>query len=278
MRREALPIAVLVSGIALVALTDPAAAAPGHDSNMEALIQSLTNRLVFVALTVGLLVEGALVYGTIKYRNSGEASPNTENPRFHLSYVVAVTVILLFVGLASFQTFGAMGTVSTGAADTPDEAVTVHVIGQQWLWKFQYPEEKVVTVDKMAVPVDTPVRLIFTSEDVVHSFHAPEIGLKQDAFPSQRNELLFTPTDQGTYDVYCAQFCGREHSEMLATLHVLNATEYETWINEHSVGEEPATTDIGTPTENNSTARNASTATTAAERQYSTSTPIPAHG
>lgn len=227
-------IAIITTAIVIVAV-HPAAAAPGYDSNLERLIKTLTNRLIFLAVAVGLLVEGALFYAIVRYRNSGEAKPTETNPRFHITYVVAVSLILLFVGLASMQTLAGMNQITSPkeAGALPDDVVQVNILGQRWLWSLEYPEENVTTYETIVVPVNQTVHLNLTSDEVIHSFHVPSLGLKQDAFPGQQTEIVFTPTDTGTYRIYCAEYCGRGHYTMLGTIRVVNRSTYKQWLDQH---------------------------------------------
>lgn len=238
MQRRPISLAAITVGtitIGLLVAVHPAAAATGYDSNIERLIRTLSGKLIFLAAAVGLLVEGALVYAIIRYRNSGNAEPTETNSRFHITYVVAVSLILLFVGFASVQTLIGMNQATTPAQTgvPAEDTVQVNIVGQRWLWSAEYPNENITTFETFAVPVNRTVRLNLTSQQVIHSFHAPALGLKQDAVPGQQTELVFTPTDTGNYTVYCAQYCGTGHYDMLANLLVLNESAYENWVDEH---------------------------------------------
>lgn len=221
-------LAVLVAGFLWVA-TLPTAAAAEYDSSADALIGELTGQLVVLAVAVALVVEVVLLFVVVRYRNSGEARPSGSNPRFLVAWSLAIGVILLFVGIASLQTMVALNQQSNSP---PNDAVRVDVVAEQWLWTFEYADTDVTTSNTLVVPVDQPVHLRFTSEDVIHSFHAPALGVKQDVMPGQRNSVTFTPTETGEYRVFCAEYCGVGHSRMLATVRVVDGPEYDDWISE----------------------------------------------
>jgi cytochrome c oxidase subunit 2 len=111
----------------------------------------------------------------------------------------------------------------------PADAKEVHVYGQQWLWQFEYKNGKVLN-NEMVVPVGTPVKLIMTSKDVLHSFYVPSFRIKQDVIPGRYTMLWFQAEKLGEFHVFCTEYCGLDHSKMLATLKVVPVDEYEKWL------------------------------------------------
>ncbi|MCF2207921.1 cytochrome c oxidase subunit II [Halobacterium salinarum] len=241
-------VPVLVAGIAvLVAFVDPAAASSGYQSATEELIRNLNSQLVAAAITITLLVEGILVYTVWKFRNADEAKPTKENRRLEITWTVATAVVLLFVGVSAY---GAMGTpylLSSGddvqAAMANEDSATVTVEGVQWYWNYDYAgsnvsmssgagNDTVVGNQPLVLPADTEVTIQTESNDVIHAFHAPELGLKMDALPGQQNHLVTNDLDEGTYQLYCAEFCGAGHSKMLSKIHVVDRDTYDAYIND----------------------------------------------
>lgn len=231
MRRSTFPLVALPGGVVARLATPPAAAA-GADSTTDALIGALSSRLIVLAVTIAVLVEIALLYALLRYRNTGEAHPPEYNPRLHITWVIAVGVVLLFVGVASLQTMAALD--QQQHEEPPEDAVQVEVHAQQWNWAFEYPAANVTNRGTLVVPANETVHLRLTSRDVIHSFHAPELGLKRDANPAQWNTLTFTPTSTGEYDLLCAEYCGQGHSTMLGTVRVIEPSEYEDWLDEQA--------------------------------------------
>src|SRR5256885_5559602 len=93
----------------------------------------------------------------------------------------------------------------------PASAMEVHVTGKQWMWKVQHPEGR-REIDELHVPVNTAIKISLTSEDVIHSFYIPALRIKQDAVPGEYRTLWFRATRPGTYHLFCAEYCGTDHS------------------------------------------------------------------
>jgi cytochrome c oxidase subunit II len=108
-------------------------------------------------------------------------------------------------------------------------ALEVKVIGQQWSWRFEYPDQEVASTE-LVVPVDKQVLLRLTSEDVIHSFWVPEFRVKQDAIPGGFRELRVTPNMVGEFQMVCTELCGTQHAYMTAPVRVVSQTEFEEWI------------------------------------------------
>ena len=111
----------------------------------------------------------------------------------------------------------------------PDNAMEVLVTGKQWMWKLQHPNGK-RELNTLHVPIGQPVRLTMTSEDVIHSFYVPAFRTKMDLVPGRYTSTWFTPTKEGRYHLFCAEYCGTEHSAMVGYVDVLSAAKYEEWL------------------------------------------------
>jgi cytochrome c oxidase subunit 2 len=110
----------------------------------------------------------------------------------------------------------------------PRDAMDVYVVAKQWMWTFAYPDGNASEGD-LYVPVGRPVRLLMTSRDVIHSFYVPAFRVKQDVLPGRTTSLWFEATEPGTYDLFCAEYCGTEHSYMHGRVIVLDDTAYARW-------------------------------------------------
>jgi len=238
------PVLVAAVGF-LAAFVDPVAAQQ-YQSVTEQLIRDLNTTMLAAALPITLLVEGILVYTVWKFRNSDEAKPTKENRRLEVTWTVATAVVLLFVGVAAYGVMGANTVTATQAdaqaAIAEDDAVAVDVTGVQWYWNYEYPQENLTASSGTAtgdiqygnqpivVPEDTKLVIRTHSDDVIHAFHAPELGLKADAVPGQTNYLITEINEKGSYQLYCAEFCGQGHSQMLATISVVEEDKYQEWV------------------------------------------------
>ncbi len=115
-------------------------------------------------------------------------------------------------------------------------ALEIHVEAKQWMWKTQHPDGA-GEIDALHIPVDVPIRLVMTSQDVIHSFFVPAFRLKQDVLPGRSTELDFTPTKTGTYDLFCAEYCGAQHSRMTGEIVVMTAADYAAWLRRQPHGD-----------------------------------------
>ncbi len=111
----------------------------------------------------------------------------------------------------------------------PDRTVDIHVVAKQWMWQFASSSGR-RSQSVLVVPAHQDVRLVMTSRDVIHSLYVPAFRLKQDVLPGRYTSLWFNVTHPGTYDVYCAEYCGLSHSHMRARIVALDARDYARWL------------------------------------------------
>lgn len=129
----------------------------------------------------------------------------------------------------------AMGVFAWGAVAyfnlyrPPVAAMDIYIVGKQWMWKAQHPEGP-SEINELHVPVNQPVRLIMTSQDVIHSFYVPAFRVKQDVLPGRYTSIWFEATQPGTYHLFCAEYCGTDHSIMGGSVIVMNQADYEQWL------------------------------------------------
>ncbi len=168
------------------------------------------------------LITFLMVYFVIHYRREKHPQPvDIEGSTWlEVTWTVIPTLIVLtmfYYGLTGFQFL----------KKVPEGAMVVKVIAREWSWLFQY--ENGIEDGELRVPVGKPVKLLLTSQDVIHGFYAPAFRIKQDAVPGMTNYLWFQPTQAGTFDVMCSQYCGLEHSHMLTKIVVLPQEEFGRW-------------------------------------------------
>jgi cytochrome c oxidase subunit 2 len=232
MRQKRTAFATLLGVAALALFADPALA-QGYDSTTESLIRSLNTQLLYMAIPITLLVEGILVYTVWKYRKNDDPKPTKENRRLEISWTIATALVLLVVGYASYGVMANEYVSSAGGELQPsEEAVEVEVVGQKYLWNFNYEGQNVSTTGTLVLPEGQDVYLNITSTDWLHAFHVPELGLKQDALPGQHNMIKTKITNTGNYQLYCAEYCGVGHSKMLGEVEVVSQQEYQDWLDE----------------------------------------------
>jgi cytochrome c oxidase subunit II len=111
----------------------------------------------------------------------------------------------------------------------PSNALDVYVVGKQWMWKLQHPAGQ-REINELHVPVNRPVKLTMTSEDVIHSFFVPAFRVKRDVVPGKYTSVWFQATQTGEYYLFCAQYCGTSHAVMGGRIVVMEAPDYERWL------------------------------------------------
>ena len=207
---------------------------------MNPTIQQVDNVFIFiVAVSVFflLLVTGAMVYFMFRY--SEKRHPKAENITGNTTLEVLWTVIPLILTLMMFfygwDAFKNMRTV-------PPDAMVVKVTGRMWYWGFEYANHK-KSDTLLYVPVGKPVKMEIYSMDVNHSFYLPQFRVKEDAIPGRMNYLVFNPTQVGTFDIFCAEYCGMNHSYMLGHLIVMPQDKFDQWYNKVDSVKSPIPTD-----------------------------------
>jgi len=199
--------------------------ASGHAAEVDAVFYFI----YWVSVFFFVLIVALMVYFVLRYRRRVEG----ELPRLHSSHSLALevtwTIIPLILVIVMFYV-GFRGFMDL--ANPPGQAMDIYVTGQKWLWTFKYPNGHDDT--ELHVPIDTPVRLILASNDVIHSFYIPAFRIKKDAVPGRYNKMWFRPTRTGEYLALCSEFCGTQHSDMRARVVVHEPGLYEKWLTDVS--------------------------------------------
>lgn len=120
----------------------------------------------------------------------------------------------------------------------PEGAMEYYVVGKQWMWHIQHPTGQ-REINEMHVPINTPVKLTMASEDVIHSFFVPAFRVKNDVIPGRYSTMTFEATKTGTYHLFCAEYCGTEHSRMIGKVVVMEPEEYQNWLGGGTSNEKP---------------------------------------
>jgi len=164
------------------------------------------------------------IWFTFRYRRRSEdqLTPQVRAAPLELAFIGFLITFFVVVWVIGFRQFVRIRT-------PPQDAMVVYVTGKQWMWKFSYPEGK-STIATLVVPARRKVKLMITSRDVIHSFFVPAFRLKQDALPGMYTTLWFEAKSPGVYKIFCAEYCGLDHSRMWGDVLVLDPEEFDRWM------------------------------------------------
>jgi cytochrome c oxidase subunit 2 len=220
-------------------------------------IDTLYKVALYIALVVFVGVEGALLYSLIRFRarRGAVAAQIRGNTRLEVGWTLGAALILVVLSVLTFAKLSdirdpensgpngatlAKGSVLVASIDRrlPPNGKSLNIVvnGQQYIWRFTYPDHddnqlnNVYAYEEMVVPTDTTVTLDIVSQDVAHSWWIPALGGKQDALPGYTNHTWFKVTEPGVYHGQCAELCGRNHADMVATVRAVPPAAFDAWL------------------------------------------------
>jgi cytochrome c oxidase subunit 2 len=201
-------------------------------SSMANEIDLLHMFVISVTMLVSAYVFVLAAYFSIRYhRKKGSPALTKSLKATKLHETTIITAILgtfLLWWVIGFRQYVRM-------AEPPPNAQTTYVTAKQWMWKFSTPEGR-DSNDVLVVPVNKPIKLVMTSRDVIHSFYVPAFRVKQDVVPGRYVTTWFEATRVGTFAIWCAEYCGPDHSMMRGEVRVLSADDYAAWLRGQDVG------------------------------------------
>lgn len=204
---------------------------PPQGTDIAVQYDHLYGFIVWASFISCAILIGGMIYFALKYKrktNNDKTAYITHNAFLEFLWSFIPLVIFMIVFGWGWSIYNQMRTF-------PSDAIEVHVIGKQWAWDFQYKSGK-ISANEFYVPVNTPVKLIMTSRDVLHSFYIPSMRIKQDVVPGRYTALGFHAEKTGDYQIFCTEYCGTAHSMMLAKMKVVPVEEYEKWLQENDEG------------------------------------------
>jgi len=203
---------------------------PERASSVAGNVDALFIFLLIVSGLMTLLIFACVVYFAARYRyRPGVLAEQIEGS---LPLELTWSIIPLFVfGVIFF--WGAV--VFFKERTPPADATEVYVVAKQWMWKLEHAEGQ-REINELHVPVGRDVKMIMTSQDVIHSFFIPAFRIKQDVLPGRYTVAWFRATKSGTYHLFCAEYCGTQHSGMIGSIVVQEPAQYEAWMNGGSTG------------------------------------------
>lgn len=203
---------------------------PAPSSTTAGGVDDLFNFILWSSVVLfGIVVAGIVVFA-MRYRRRGKAGltdSKDHNIILEITWTAIPTVMILIVFFWGFKDF-VKGHVA------PANAIEIKATGQKWFWSFDYPEGA-TAVNELVVPVNKPVKLLMSSKDVIHSFFVPNFRVKMDLLPNRYTSTWFEATYEGEFQLYCAEFCGKGHSEMIGKVRVVSDSAYQAWIEASTV-------------------------------------------
>ena len=198
---------------------------PDAVSTMAPRVDALFFFLVGLTAFFSLLIAGLIVYYAVRFRRraSDQIGAVIEGGKvLEITWTVIPFIIVMTIFVWGASVFFAM-------SRPPDDALNVYVVGKQWMWKFQHLNGQ-REINELHVPVGRPIRLVMTSEDVIHDVYVPGFRVKADVIPGRYTSLWFEPTKPGRYHLFCAEYCGTRHSGMVGEVVVMEPDEFQAWL------------------------------------------------
>ena len=205
---------------------------PAQASTVAWQVDALYAFLLALTVLFCLLVFGMVFVFAIKYRRRSEdeqPEQNHGNLVLELSWTIIPLFLALFVFLLGADVFFRL-------QRPPADPLEIYVVGKQWMWKIQHESGK-REINTLHVPKGQPVRLTMTSEDAIHDFFIPAFRVKNDVLPGRYTTLWFEATQTGEFHLFCAEYCGTQHSGMIGKVIVLEPADYHDWLMGASSGE-----------------------------------------
>ncbi|MBN59807.1 MAG: cytochrome c oxidase subunit II [Gemmatimonadetes bacterium] len=206
---------------------------PAQASTVAWQVDALYFFLVALTVVFCVLVFGMVAVFAIKYRRrSDDEQPeqNHGNLALELSWTIIPLFLALFVFLLGADVFFRL-------QRAPADPLEIYAVGKQWMWKIQHESGK-REINTLHVPKGQPVRLTMTSEDVLHDFYIPAFRVKNDVIPGRYTTMWFEATQTGEFHLFCAEFCGTQHSGMIGKVIVMEPADYHDWLMGASAGGE----------------------------------------
>ncbi|MFO7573184.1 MAG: cytochrome c oxidase subunit II [Gaiellaceae bacterium] len=192
-------------------------------------IQDIFWLVTIISIAIFALVTAAVIFSVWKWRvpedDDQDGAPIHGNTMIEIIWTAVPAVLVIIVGVVS-------AVVLARNSEAGTRPLQVEAIGQQFAWRFVYPDNGDVTSGELVLPVGQQAQFTMRAVDVIHSFWVPQFGQKMDAVPGIETTILVTPTRTGEFAVVCAELCGLGHATMRAKARVVTEAEFEEWLAE----------------------------------------------
>jgi cytochrome c oxidase subunit 2 len=198
---------------------------PTQASTLAPEIDNLYLGVIAITALFAIIVVVCVTFFAIKYRDhTGDkvGAPITGSVPLELGW----SLIPFFISIGIFVW---ASVVFFHIVRAPDQTLEIYSTGKRWMWRFQHIDGQ-REINELHVPVGRAVRVVFTSEDVLHDLFIPAFRVKADAVPGRYSAIWFEATKVGEYHLFCAEYCGTKHSGMIGTVYVMEPADYQTWL------------------------------------------------
>lgn len=202
---------------------------PTEGTAIASQVNNLYVFLLVASFISCMILIGGMIFFVWKYKRKTDTDKTA-----YISHNTALEFLWSFIPLCIFMVVFAWGWyLYHRMREMPTDALEIHIVGKQWAWEAQY-KSGVKTGNLVVAPIDTDVKLIMSSNDVIHSFYIPSFRIKQDVVPGRYTALWFKANKLGEFHIFCAEYCGTSHSGMIATLKIVSREDYDKWLDEES--------------------------------------------
>ena len=192
-------------------------------------IDNLFFFIFYASVVLFLIVVIGMMYLAIKYRFKKGDEVRLTSSLDHNTFLEVLFFVIPLILVTITFVWGIRSYLNM--VIVPDDAIEIKVTGQSWFWTFDYPEGG-STLNELVVPVETPIKIVLSSTDVLHSFYIPVMRAKMDVLPNRYNVMWFDANQAGEYEIFCTEYCGTGHSNMNAKVIVMPQKMYEVWLAE----------------------------------------------
>jgi len=198
---------------------------PDQASSHAPKVDALYLFLVGISTIMTIAIFFFIIYFSVKYRRRSPdevGAPVHGGHRLEMAWIVIPFIIFMGIFVWGANVFFAL-------SRPPRETIEVFVVGKQWMWKFQHGDGQ-REINELHLPVNRDIKLIMTTEDVIHSFFVPDFRIKGDVVPGRYSSIWFRATKPGRYHLFCAEYCGTSHSGMIGWVYAMGPADYESWL------------------------------------------------
>jgi cytochrome c oxidase subunit II len=204
---------------------------PEQGSTVAESVDSLYLFLVVLTVFFGVAISAALFYFAVKYRRrSDDEYPEQIEGSMKLELLWIIGPFIIVMGI-----FWWGAAVYFKVFRPPSDPIDIYVVGKQWMWKFEHPDGQ-REINELHVPLGRRIKLTMGTEDVIHSLFVPAFRVKADVVPGRVTSVWWEPTKAGRFELFCAEYCGTNHSGMIGWIVVQEPAEYQAWLSGSSSG------------------------------------------